>query len=66
MLGTLLQQPNSSFDGVDHESCNALVIINLHNFQGGGSLAEQLERWNCNSEAPSASPALTASWICSR
>ena len=30
----------------------------------GASLAEQLERWTCNSEALSSSPALTASWIC--
>ena len=32
----------------------------------GGSVAEWLERWTCNSEAPSSSPALTVSWICSR
>ena len=25
-----------------------------------------LERWTCNFKAPSSSPALTASWICSR
>ena len=31
----------------------------------GGSVAEWLERWTCNSEAQSSSPALTASWICS-
>ena len=30
----------------------------------GASLAEQLERWTCNSEALSSSHALTASWIC--
>ena len=28
-----------------------------------GSVAEWLERWACNSEAPSSSPAPTASWI---
>ena len=27
---------------------------------GGGSVAEWLERWTCNSEAPSLSPTLTA------
>ena len=32
----------------------------------GGSVDERLERRTCNSEAPSSSPALTASWICSR
>ena len=32
---------------------------------GGGGVAERLERWTCNSEAPSRSPVLTASWICS-
>ena len=31
-----------------------------------GSMVERLERWTCNSETPSSSPALTASWICSR
>ena len=31
-----------------------------------GSVAERLERWTCNSEAPSSSLALTTSWICSR
>ena len=31
----------------------------------GGSVAERLEHWTCNLEAPSSSPALTASWICS-
>ena len=31
----------------------------------GGSMAEWLERWTCNPEAPSSSPALTANWICS-
>ena len=30
----------------------------------GGSVAEQLEYWTCNSKAPSSSPALTANWIC--
>ena len=30
----------------------------------GGSLAKWLELWTCNSEAPSLSPPLTASWIC--
>ena len=29
-----------------------------------GSVAEWLERWTCNPEAPSSSPALTANWIC--
>ena len=29
-------------------------------------MAEQLEHWTCNSEAPSSSAALTANWICSR
>ena len=29
----------------------------------GGSVAEPLERWTCNSEAPRSSPTLTASWI---
>ena len=29
-------------------------------------MAESLERRTCSSEAPSSSPALTASWICSR
>ena len=29
-------------------------------------LAEWLEHWTCNSEVPSSSPALAASWICSR
>ena len=28
-------------------------------------LVERLERWTCNPEAPSSSPVLTASWICS-
>ena len=32
----------------------------------GGSVAERLERWTCNSDAPSSWPTLTASWICSR
>ena len=32
----------------------------------GGSVAKWSERWTCNSEALSSSPALTASWICSR
>ena len=32
----------------------------------GGSVAEPLERWTCNSEALRSSPTLTASWICSR
>ena len=32
----------------------------------GGSVAGLLERWTCNSKAPSSRPALTASWICSR
>ena len=32
---------------------------------GGGSVAEWLERWTCNPEAPSSSSALTAYWICS-
>ena len=27
-------------------------------------MAEWLERWTCNPEAPCSSPALTASWIC--
>ena len=31
-----------------------------------GSVSDRLERWTCNSEALSSSPALTASWICSR
>ena len=30
----------------------------------GGSVAEQLEYWTCNSEVPSSSPALTANWSC--
>ena len=29
-------------------------------------MVEWLGRWTCNSEAPSSSPAVTASWICSR
>ena len=37
---------------------------------GGGvgcfSAAELLERLTCDSEAPSSSPTLTVSWICSR
>ena len=32
----------------------------------GGNVAERFERWTCNPEALSSSPALTASWICSR
>ena len=32
----------------------------------GGSVAEWFERRTCNSEAPSSSPALTDSWICSQ
>ena len=31
-----------------------------------GSVTERLERCNCNSEAPTSSPALTGSWICSQ
>ena len=29
-------------------------------------MARRLGCWTCNSEAPSSSPALTASWICSQ
>jgi len=36
------------------------------NCQAGGSVVEWLERWTCNSKAPSSTPALTASWICLR
>ena len=32
----------------------------------GGSVAEWLERWTCNSEVASSSRAMTDSWICSR
>ena len=32
---------------------------------GGGSVAEWLEPWTCNSEAPSSSPPLAASWVSS-
>ena len=39
-----------------------LIIKNTSVF----SLAEWLERWPCNSKVPGSSPALTASWICSR
>ena len=31
----------------------------------GGIVSEWLERWTYDSEAPSSSPALTTSWICS-
>ena len=31
----------------------------------GGIVSECLERWTYDSEAPSSSPALTTSWICS-
>ena len=31
----------------------------------GGSVSKWLERWTYHSEAPSLSPALPASWICS-
>ena len=30
----------------------------------GGNVVEWLERWTCNSVAPSSSSALTSSWIC--
>ena len=33
---------------------------------GGGSVAEWLKNWTCNSEAPSSSPTLIAGWISSR
>ena len=29
------------------------------------AVAEWLERWTCNSEAPSSRPAMTAYWTCS-
>ena len=31
----------------------------------GGIVSEWLERWTYDSEAPSSSPALTTSWVCS-
>ena len=39
---------------------------NISHSDMGGSVAERLERWTCNSEASIVSPAPTASWICSR
>ena len=41
--------------------CNSLSL----NLIFGGSMAEWLEWWTCNPEAPSSSPALTANRICS-
>ena len=55
--------------------CNVFIAsdsfqFSLHSNPGvifiGESMAEWLERWTCNPEAPSSSPALTANWICSR
>ena len=51
-----------------HYLCSQCCGFNysaFHTAHWGGSMAEPLERWTCNSEAPSSSPALTASWICS-
>ena len=42
--------------------CKVILLTYLR----GGSVTEQLECWTCNSEAPSSSPALTTSWVCSR
>jgi len=53
----------------DVSTTSAIVIFrdssSLSSFLWGGSVDEQLERWTCNSEAPSSWPALTVSWICS-
>ena len=43
----------------------SLKIVNSLAFERG-SVAEWLERWTCNSETSRSSPAVTASWICSR
>ena len=41
------------------------MFMSINVFRLGGSVAEWLDRWTCNSEAQSSSPALTAIWICS-
>ena len=51
-----------SSDGETSVSQNIGCFLRLHHHEG----AAWLERRTCNSEAPSSSPALTASWICSR
>ena len=45
-----------------HQECTS-VWNKIHEVHQGGSVAEWLERWTCNSEAPRSSPALTAGWI---
>ena len=50
---------------VDDVFTHIIAIINSL-FIGGGSVAERLDRWTWNLEAQCSSPALTASWICSR
>ena len=45
---------------------NAVFSNQLLQIYFGGSMVKWSEHWTCNSEAPSSSPALTISWICSR
>ena len=40
----------------------AFFILSMEDH--GGGVAERLECWTCNTEDPSSSPTLTASWIC--
>ncbi|CAH3156641.1 unnamed protein product [Porites lobata] len=47
------------------KEANDRTISNSERRTGGGSVAEWLEPWTCNSEAPSSSPALAASWVSS-
>ena len=43
-----------------------MSLVKMHVEMAGGSVAEWLERWTCNSEAPSSSHTLTCCWIYSR
>ena len=62
VIKSLMKKGQDSLEMMKRQVPRHFVVFGI---SLGGSMAEGLERWTCNLEAPCSSSFLTAGWICS-
>jgi len=63
VIKSLMKKGQDSLEMMKRQVPNYFVVFGI---SLGGSVAEQLEHWTCNLEAPSSNSTQTAHWICSQ
>ena len=63
VIKSLMKKGQDNLEMMKRQVPNHFVVFGI---SLGGSVAEWLEHWTCNLEAPRSSPTLTARWICSQ